>query len=130
MRYRIHVRSVFGNPDIAIVRLKLAVFVDSEFWHGHNWTHRKHEFKTNREFWFAKIERNIQRDQEVNRYLNAHGWTVLRYWGRHVVRYTDEVADEILTTYQKLRDESQVNNVQFASGQARYGESPFFEEWG
>jgi DNA mismatch endonuclease (patch repair protein) len=48
--------------------------------HGYDWENRKHAIKSNREFWIAKIERNMQRDQEVNTYYQSQGWTVLRFW--------------------------------------------------
>lgn len=56
------------------------VFVDGAFWHGYDWENRKQDIKSNREFWIAKIERNRQRDQEVNAFYHSKGWTVLRFW--------------------------------------------------
>ncbi|WP_039053926.1 very short patch repair endonuclease [Sphingobacterium sp. T2] len=81
-RYRKNDRTVFGSPDITFKRIKLAIFVDGEFWHGKDWNERKKDHKTNVEFWTRKIERNIERDKEVNRYLEREGWTVLRFWGK------------------------------------------------
>ena len=55
------------------------MFCDSEFWHGFGWGEtRRAEFRTNSVFWISKIERNIQRDQEVNDKLQSEGWVVLR----------------------------------------------------
>lgn len=64
IRYRKNVNRIFGKPDIAFVRKKVAVFVDSEFWHGFNWEVKKNEVKSNRDFWITKIERNMERDAE------------------------------------------------------------------
>ncbi len=69
LRYRKNVRKIYGCPDIVFGKEKIAVFCDSEFWHGYNWTEKKHEIKSNKDFWFAKIERNIQRDIEVTQKL-------------------------------------------------------------
>ncbi len=80
LRYRIHVRKVFGNPDIVFHRHKLAIFCDSEFWHGYDWQHRKKDLKTNKEFWVKKIESNIKRDRMVSKELAMQGWRVLRFW--------------------------------------------------
>ena len=80
LRYRKNVKSVYGKPDIAFICKKVAVFCDSEFWHGYNWEERKHDFKSNQEFWISKIERNIERDLEVTAKLELDGWTVLRFW--------------------------------------------------
>ena len=70
IRYRKNVKSVYGHPDIAFIGKKVAIFCDSEFWHGYNWDERKNDFKSRREFWIPKIERNISRDIEVNKVLN------------------------------------------------------------
>lgn len=88
-RYRKNDKSVFGKPDLTFKKVKLAIFVDSEFWHGKNWTKRKLDHKTNKEFWHNKIERNIQRDKEVNRVLKKSGWTVLRFWGLEIEKRLD-----------------------------------------
>ncbi len=93
--YRKNVRKVFGNPDIAFLGLKIAVFCDSEFWHGYDWENRKKDFKSNRDFWISKIERNILRDTEVNDRLRSEGWTVLRFWGRDIKKNTAECANII-----------------------------------
>lgn len=95
IRYRKNVNHIIGKPDIAFIGLKVAVFCDSEFWHGHNWKERKHAFKTNKEKWIAKIERNIERDGEVNRFLEGQGWTVLRFWGNEIKNDVSGCADEI-----------------------------------
>ncbi|WP_425640245.1 very short patch repair endonuclease [Algoriphagus yeomjeoni] len=69
-----------GKPDISLKKYKLVIFVDGTFWHGYNWEHRKETIKSNREFWIAKIERNMERDREINAYYKSKGWTVLRFW--------------------------------------------------
>ena len=76
---------VTGRPDFVFPRAKVAVFCDSEFWHGYGWNDRKRaEFHVNRAFWITKIERNIARDQKVNEELSAQGWLVLRFWGNEI----------------------------------------------
>jgi DNA mismatch endonuclease (patch repair protein) len=79
-RYRLNVRRLPGKPDIVLKKYKLAIFIDGEFWHGHNWEQRRLSIKSNRDFWIPKIERNMQRDREVNAQLLDLGWTVLRFW--------------------------------------------------
>lgn len=95
LRYRKNVSSIYGKPDIAFVQKRVAVFCDSEFWHGFDWDNRKNDIKSNRDFWIAKIERNMQRDLEVNEKLKAEGWTVLRFWGKMIKKETALCADQI-----------------------------------
>src|SRR5690554_7514036 len=64
-RYRKNDKTVFGKPDLTFKNIKLAIFVDGEFWHGKDWDQRKMDHKTNREFWIKKIESNIERDKVV-----------------------------------------------------------------
>ena len=95
LRYRKNVKSIFGHPDIAFIGKKIAVFVDSEFWHGYDWNNRKKDFKSHQDFWIPKIERNIQRDNEVNDKLRLEGWTVFRFWGKEITSNVKHCADII-----------------------------------
>lgn len=98
LRYRKNVKHIIGKPDIVFIGKKVAVFCDSEFWHGYNWEARKEDIKTRREFWIPKIERNIQRDIEVNKQLTEQGWIVLRFWGLDIKRNCQHIADIIENT--------------------------------
>lgn len=95
LRYRKNVTYVYGKPDIAFIGKKVAVFCDSEFWHGYDWDERKKNLKTHREFWISKIERNMERDRDVTEKLEAEGWTVLRFWGKDIKKHLTECADII-----------------------------------
>lgn len=103
LRYRKNDRTVFGKPDLTFKKYKLAVFVDSEFWHGKDWDKRKFDHKSNQEFWLAKIERNIERDNEVNEKLIAEGWTVLRFWGKDITKNLDKCINEIQMTINETK---------------------------
>jgi DNA mismatch endonuclease (patch repair protein) len=94
-RYRKNYKKVFGKPDIVFVRLKIAVFVDSEFWHGFDWDNRKQDFKSGRDFWWNKIERNIARDKQVTEKLTEEGWIVIRFWGRQIEKNLDECVNMV-----------------------------------
>lgn len=83
-RYRKNDKKVFGHPDLIFKKIKLAVFVDGEFWHGKDWFERKNDHKTNQDFWIKKIERNIERDNEVNEELKKQSWTILRFWSKEI----------------------------------------------
>ena len=101
IRYRKNVKRVFGHPDLAFIGKKVAVFCDSEFWHGYDWDNRKNDIKTRREFWIPKIERNIQRDIEVTEELERQGWAVLRFWGKEIKKETVRCADIIQQTLEE-----------------------------
>jgi DNA mismatch endonuclease (patch repair protein) len=75
--WRCNVRAVFGTPDLLWKGRRIAVFVDSAWWHGHpsRWTPGKLPPK-----WDEKIARNRRRDEEVNHILAGEGWTVIRLW--------------------------------------------------
>ena len=93
LRYRKNSKLVYGHPDIVFIGKKIAVFCDSEFWHGYDWNKRKNDIKSNTDFWHKKIERNIRRDKEVNEYLRERGWVVLRFWGKQIINETEKCAD-------------------------------------
>ena len=117
IRYRKNVKTIFGHPDIAFIGRKLAVFVDSEFWHGFDWDNRKNDIKTNVEFfhgkdwevlkprlmksnnseyWISKISRNMTHDNEVNKALLFRGWTVIRFWGNDIKKNAEICADDVV----------------------------------
>ena len=105
LRYRKNVRSIFGCPDIVFIKFKIAIFCDSEFWHGYDWENRKHDFKSHQEFWIPKIERNIQRDKEVNEKLISEGWTVLRFFGNEIKRNIDNCVRIVIDALNKKKSE-------------------------
>ncbi len=85
-----------GKPDFVFLGPRVVVFCDSHFWHGYGWQDGgKEAFKKNRDFWIPKIERNIARDEEVNRQLRADGWTVLRFWENEIVNDTEACVDRV-----------------------------------
>lgn len=94
-RYRKNHKNIFGKPDIVFVSLKIAIFCDSEFWHGYHWNKRKYDIKSNRRFWFKKIEGNILRDKKVTKYLKKDGWIVFRFWGLEIKNNLDDCLDKI-----------------------------------
>ena len=100
LRYRKNVKTVYGHPDIAFIGKKIAIFVDSEFWHGYDFEHRREDFKTHQDFWIPKIERNMERDREVNAHLQSAGWTVLRFWGKEIKKDLDRCVEIIIETIQ------------------------------
>lgn len=81
-RYRKNNRRLLGTPDISFPKLKIVVFLDSCYWHGCP-IHFKMP-KTNTSFWSQKINRNIERDNEISSHYLEEGWTLLRFWEHEV----------------------------------------------
>lgn len=94
--YRKHNKKLPGNPDIILPKFRLVIFIDGEFWHGYNWEEKKKKIKANREFWIPKIERNIQRDIEIEHKLESLGYTVLRFWEHEVKKETLSCISKVL----------------------------------
>ncbi len=92
IRYRKNYADVTGKPDIAITKYKIAVFCDSEFFHGKDWEQQKQRIAKGEhgDFWVQKISRNIERDNDVDRKLSAEGWKVIRFWGKDIEKNTEE----------------------------------------
>ena len=104
LRYQKIPRKYSGNLILFLQVKKVAVFCDSEFWHGYDWDNKKKEFKSHQDFWIPKIERNIARDKEVNNQLKRTGWTVLRFWGNDIKKNLQACADEIERTVKGKND--------------------------
>ena len=96
VRYRVDSKQLPGKPDVSIKKYRLAVFIDGEFWHGYNWPERQNTIKSNRAFWIPKIERNMQRDREVNQQLKEMGYTVFRFWSKEIKDDLDKCVKDIL----------------------------------
>lgn len=78
--YRKNLKGVVGTPDFCWKKEKIAVFCDSSFWHGYNWSQEKNNIKVRKKFWFKKIEDNIRRDKTITTRLRRDGWKVFRFW--------------------------------------------------
>lgn len=87
-------KSIIGKPDIVFPEKKVAVFVDSDFWHGH--PKRFVMPKTNVEYWKEKIARNKKRDRKVNQELKKTGWVVLRIWEYDIKHNLNRSINKIL----------------------------------
>lgn len=96
IRYRKNHKKLPGKPDIAITKYRIAVFCDSDYWHGYDWENRQAQIKSNREYWIPKIERNMERDRQVNGELAEAGWMVLRFWEWQIRRQLDVCVNVIV----------------------------------
>ena len=87
LNFRYQPSNIYGKPDFAIKKRKIAVFLDSCFWHKCPLHFRAPS--SNKAYWRPKINRNARRAKEVNKKLNADGWLVIRFW-EHQVRENPE----------------------------------------
>ena len=96
-RYRKNCKKLPGKPDIAITKYKIAIFCDSEFFHGKDWEILKPRLEkgNNSDYWMRKISRNRERDDEVNKQLLFQGWAVIRFWGNDIKKNIDECIQAI-----------------------------------
>lgn len=104
IRYRKNDCTVYGKPDLTIKKYKIAIFVDSEYFHGKNWETDKYRIQTNREFWWCKIEENMKRDEVVNRCLVDKEWKVLRFWSQEIRKNLNLCIEKIEATIDQQKD--------------------------
>lgn len=106
IRYRKNYKGLPGKPDIVITKYHIAVFCDSDYWHGYDWENRHQRIKSNREYWIPKIERNMQRDKEVTTQLQDAGWIVIRFWEWQIKKHLDECVGVVVKTIAEVSSSS------------------------
>lgn len=90
-----HYKKCPGNPDIALPRKKIVIFIDGDFWHGYGF--KKWGKRLPKKYWLEKIRKNIERDKKTRRELKKNGWKVLRVWEHELEKNEDK-------TFKKLID--------------------------
>lgn len=111
IRYRKNYKELPGTPDIVITKNKIAIFCDSEFFHGKDWEVLKPILAkgNNGEFWINKITCNRERDEKFNKELVFMGWTVIRFWGKDIINKTEEC----LKVIEEAMFDNQINEIEF-----------------
>ena len=115
-RYRKNYKILPGTPDIALTKYKIAIFCDSDFFHGKDWYQvlkPKLEKGSNPEYWIKKIERNKQRDVENDKTLLFLGWSVIHFWESDIHKNVEEcikvieecIFDQIICEHQVFEDQ-------------------------
>ena len=103
LSYRLYSNKVPGHPDILFPQYRIAIFADSEFWHGYHFEENLQNNPNLDDWWIAKIRRNIARDEEVNRALKKLGYVVLRFWGEQINKDIDKVVGNILSSIESQK---------------------------
>jgi len=112
LRYRLHETRLLGKPDIVFPTSRVAVFIDGDFWHGNQWKLRgfptleaQFERVSNRDYWIAKVTRNMKRDAEVTRCLEDEGWRVIRIWESDLKRDLEACTARVAQQVQGCNEE-------------------------
>ena len=93
---QIHYRKQYpipGKPDIAFPKLKIAVFINGEFWHGRNLNKYRDGLS---DFWINKIEGNVARDRKNYRELRKKGWSIITLWDKNIYENPSKEAQKII----------------------------------
>ncbi|MDG0032703.1 very short patch repair endonuclease [Priestia sp. Y58] len=101
VRFRKNDKSLFGKPDISIKKYKVAIFIDSCFWHVCEIHGNKP--KSNPDYWNKKLDRNKNRDAQVNLHYKQNGWYVKRIWEHDIKADLQSTVDEIVAFIQEAK---------------------------
>ncbi len=96
LRYRVHVPTLPGKPDIVFGGRRLAVFVHGCFWHQHPYCQQASDPRTNRDYWAPKLQRNVQRDREHASTMESLGYSTLTLWECEIEKDPENAADRVV----------------------------------
>ncbi|MBS6722973.1 MAG: very short patch repair endonuclease [Clostridiales bacterium] len=114
-RYRKNYKNLPGSPDIVLTKYRIAIFCDSEFFHGKDWEVLKPRLERgkNPEYWVKKIQRNMQRDIEKDQALQYLGWTVIHFWGKDILKNPEKCVHII----EEVIFEEKINSIDLDDGE-------------
>lgn len=101
LRYRLHMRTPVGRPDIVFVRQKIAIFIDGCFWHGCPRHYVRPQ--TREDFWSNKLIENVTRDRRQTLELENQGWLVIRVWEHEVFENLQSIVSVVQKTLAEMR---------------------------
>ncbi len=104
LRYRRNSKNLFGKPDISLKKYKVVIFIDSCFWHC--CPQHGNMPKTNQEFWEKKLNRNKDRDKEVNKYYIERGWNIKRIWEHEIKDNLNKTIDDVIQFIKEAKGEN------------------------
>lgn len=107
-RYRKNYKKLPGSPDICITKYKLAIFCDSDYFHGRDWNNKLKEKVmrgNNNLYWTMKIQENIDRDNKVDAQLRGMGWTVIHFWSSDIIKNVNACVDEVNDMIELMKEE-------------------------
>ncbi len=113
-RYRKNYKKLPGKPDICITKYKVAIFCDSDYFHGRDWNSKlKEKVKkgNNNQYWTLKIQENIDRDNKVDAQLRGMGWTVIHFWSSDIIKNVDMCVDEVNDIIESVKEEDTEDDI-------------------
>ena len=102
-RYRLHLNTLPGKPDVVLKKYKIVIFIHGCFWHAHSGCKHSVRVKSNTEYWLPKIQGNADRDKIAESQLKSEGWNVLIIWECQLK------AAKIESTLQRLWEDVSIN---------------------
>jgi DNA mismatch endonuclease (patch repair protein) len=105
-RFRIHVKSLPGCPDIVLKKYNAVVFVNGCFWHAHEGCRLNRMPKVRTEYWVPKIIRNVARDKAAHAALVDKGWKVYTIWECELLKGNIEMTIQLLKD--QIRSENEI----------------------
>ncbi len=97
-RFRLHVKTLTGCPDIVLPKYKAVIFVHGCFWHRHPGCKYAYTPKSRQDFWTKKFQKTVERHEIVTRELEGQGWKTLVLWEcetAHTVKISRKLIDFI-----------------------------------
>lgn len=113
-RYRKNYKKLPGKPDICVTKYHLAIFCDSDYFHGRDWNSKlKDKVKkgNNNQYWTMKIQENIDRDNKVDAQLRGMGWTVIHFWSSDIIKNVDMCVEEVNDIIESLKVEDTEDDI-------------------
>jgi len=96
-RFRLHAKDLPGKPDIVLPKYHTVIFVHGCFWHRHEGCRYATTPSTRAEFWQAKFDGNVERDNRNRAALEAAGWTVMTVWECELKADADRIVQQLST---------------------------------
>ena len=96
LRFRVHVRSLPGNPDIVLPKYRTIIFVNGCFWHSHENCRLNRMPKSRQDYWIPKISKTVERDKCNIAELSKLGWNIVTVWECNLEKNKVELVFESL----------------------------------
>lgn len=101
-RFRLHRKDFPGKPDVVLPKYITAIFVHGCFWHRHKGCKFAYNPKSRIDFWNAKFNETVARDERNRKELKAKGWNVEIIWECETAN-TDMLAAQLRSIFDEIK---------------------------